>query len=316
MRRREALKKIYNIIVAVGASSFFSFEDLLAIDSSKIDKPNLIWLQGASCSGCSLAMTNVEDISFIDFILKFVNIIYHPNISVVENEDIPKILNNAKEKLNDNYLLVVEGSIPMHLPHACLLADVPFKEWIEDMSRHSKVCISVGTCASFGGVTNMRGTFTGATPLKEVLENQNIKKPIVNLPNCPIKPEHFVYTMLYYIKFKKLPPLDSQQRPKLFFSKTVHQSCTHYNEFKEDIFASKIGEKGCLLELGCQGPVTKSDCMTTGFNGNTNNCIKAGHPCIGCASEHFPRQIMFRSYLDDRVITPLKEINFAQKKQI
>ena len=182
------------------------------------------------------------------------------------------------------------------------------------MSKHSSACLGVGTCAAFGGVTNMKGTFTGASALRKVLKEQNIDKPTINLPNCPIKPEHFVYTILYYIKFNKFPPLDSQARPKIFFSKTVHESCTHYHEFKEDIFATKIGENGCMLELGCQGPVTKSDCMETGHNGNTNNCIKAGHPCIGCASEHFPRQIMFRSYDDERIITPLKELCFVKEK--
>jgi len=316
MNRREALKKIYSVIVAVGASSFFSYEDLLAMDkqSPEFKKPNIIWLQGASCSGCTLSMTNIEDISFVDFILNFVNIIYHPNISVIKDGDISTLLNRATKELNNDYLLVVEGSIPMQLPHACLLADIPFKEWIEKLSRYSSACIGVGTCASFGGVTTMKGTFTGASPLREVLEIQNIKTPILNLPNCPIKPEHFIYTVLYYIKFNKLPPMDSQARPNKFFSKTIHQSCYHYNEFKEDIFATQIGDKGCLLELGCQGPVTKSDCMITGNNGNTNNCIKAGHPCIGCASEHFPRQIMFRSYLDDRVAIPLKKIYIEQKK--
>ncbi len=316
MNRRAALKKIYNVIVTVGASSFFTFDDLLAIDKENMqfDKPNIVWLQGASCSGCSLSMTNIEDISFIDFILNFVNIIYHPNLSSRADKDIPGLLNKVKKELDNNYLLVIEGSIPTQLPHACLLADTPFIEWVTTMSKHSNTCISVGTCASFSGITNMRGTFTGASPLKQVLKQQNINKPIINLPNCPIKPEHFIYTILYYIKFKKLPPLDSQSRPKIFFSTTIHKSCTRYHEFKEDIFATKIGEKGCLLELGCQGPVTKSDCMIIGHNGNTNNCIKAGHPCIGCASEHFPRQIMFRSYYDERVVTPLKKIYFEQSK--
>ena len=314
MNRREALKKIYNIIVAVGASSFFSFEDLLALDSKTISKPNLIWLQGSSCTGCSLSLTNIEDISFMDFILEFVNLIYHPNLSLTTGDDVPNILNNAKKELKNNYILVVEGSVPTLLPHACLLADVPFLDWVKQMSKHSKACIAVGTCASFGGITDMHGMNTGAAPLTKVLNEANIDKPMINLPNCPLKPEHFVYTILHFIKFGKYPPLDTQYRPKIFFSKTIHETCLHYSEFQENIFASQINEKGCLLELGCQGPITKSDCIINGLNSNTNNCIKAGHPCIGCASEHFPRQIMFRSYQDKRNIKSFKEIHFDRKK--
>jgi len=314
MNRREALKKFYNIIIAVGASSFFSFEDLLALDLKQTNKPNLVWLQGSSCSGCSLSLTNIEDIPFIDFILEFVNVIYHPNLSHAEDEDVPSILNKAKKELKNNYLLVVEGSIPTLLPHACLFSNIPFLEWIEEMGANSKACIGVGTCASFGGITDMRGIETGASPLSKVMYEANINKPITNLPNCPLKPEHFVYTILYFIKFGKYPPLDRQFRPKLFFSKTIHETCMHFSEFQENIFASKINEKGCLFELGCQGPVTKSDCITNGLNANTNNCIKAGHPCIGCASEHFPRQIIFRSYNDKRNIQVFKEVPFGRKK--
>lgn len=310
MKRREALKKIYNVIVAVGASSFFSFNDLLAIDATKIKKPNLIWLQGSSCSGCTLSLTNIEDISFLDFIYQFVNVIHHPNLSLNENFSVAKTLNKAHNELKDDYLLIVEGSIPTLFPHACLFADTPYVHWVEKMATNATSCISVGTCASFGGITDMHSMQTGASSLSQVLHSAKIKKPIINLPNCPLRPEHFIYTLLYYIKFNHLPALDKSNRPKKFFSKTIHQTCTHYNEFKEDIFATKVGEAGCLLELGCQGPVTKSDCMITGLNGNTNNCIRAGHPCIGCASEHFPRQIMFRTYLDYRVITPLKKVSF------
>lgn len=314
MNRREALKKFYNVIIAVGASSFFSFDDLLAIQTKGLKKPNLIWLQGSSCTGCTLSLTNIEDISFTDFILKFVNIIYHPNLSLDSGYDVADTLNKARKELKNDYLLVIEGSIPTLLPHACLFADVPYLGWVEKMALSAHSCIAVGTCATFGGITDMRGTNTGASSLHKVLHTAKIDKPTINLPNCPLRPEHFIYTVLYFIKFAKFPPLDSQHRPIKFFSQTIHHTCEHYNEFKEDIFATKIGEEGCMLELGCQGPVTKSDCMVTHLNGNTNNCIKVGHPCIGCASEHFPRQIMFRSYEDDRIITPLKKIYFEPEK--
>ena len=98
MTRREALKKFYSIVVAVGASSFFTFEDLLAMDSSKIDKPNIIWLQGSSCTGCTLSLTNIEDIPFMDFILEFVNIIFHPNITLGVDNNVDTLLNKAKEE--------------------------------------------------------------------------------------------------------------------------------------------------------------------------------------------------------------------------
>jgi hydrogenase small subunit len=148
----------------------------------------------------------------------------------------------------------------------------------------------------------MHGTVTGSMTLDEFLVNKGIEKPLVSLPGCPMKPEHFVYTVLHQVQTGRLPELDESKRPLRFFSYTNHDRCILYADFQEKRFATRIGEPGCLLKLGCQGPVTKSDCMITGHNSNTNTCIRAGHPCIGCASEQFPRQIMLHAYDEKRVV--------------
>lgn len=304
LSKREALKALYRLIIAIGASTFFSFEDLLAFEKSesKDIKPNIIWLHGSSCSGCSASLLNIENITVMDFLLKFTNLIFHPDISLATGDDVVKLLNKAAQKLKDDYMFVLEGSVPASMPHACMMGELSMLEWTKKMASNASLCISAGTCASFGGVSTMGGMVTGTIPLAEVMRINSINKEVINLPNCPMKPEHLLYVILYYTKFKKIPELDSQARPKIFFSKTVHQTCIHYSSFQEGDFAKKIGDGGCLKKLGCQGPITKNDCMIIGNNGNTNTCIKAGHPCIGCAGEHFPRQIMFHSYGDKREI--------------
>ena len=80
----------------------------------------------------------------------------------------------------------------------------------------------------------------------------------------------------------------------------ANDRCILYADFQEKRFATRIGEPSCLLKLGCRGPVTKTDCMISGHNSNT--CIRAGHPCIGCASEQLPRHIMLHAYDEKRVI--------------
>ena len=142
----------------------------------------------------------------------------------------------------------------------------------------------------------MHGTVTGSMTLDEFLARKGIQKPLVNLPGCPMKPEHFVYTALHLVQTGRLPEPEERRRPRRFFSHSIHKQCTLYADFRKKRFATRIGEPGCLLRLGCRGLITKSDCMLTGHNGNTNNCILAGHPCIGCASEHFPRKAMLRDY--------------------
>jgi hydrogenase small subunit len=303
MTRRDALKQFYNVIIAVGASSFLSFEELLAIDEGKITKPNLIWLHGASCSGCSTSFLNIESVPLVDILIRFTNVIFHPDVSSATGEHVVELLEKGSK---EPFLFVLEGSIPYAMPHACMMADKPMTYWVEMLSKNAIACIGAGTCASFGGITAMQGMVTGALPLGEFFKKKNITKPVVNLPNCPMKPEHLVYTLFYFLKFQALPPLDAHARPLRFFKHTIHERCVYYSDYQENNFAKHMGDDGCLFNLGCQGIVTRNDCVIEGHNGNTNICIRAGHPCIGCSSENFPRQIMTRTSTDKRVIKNFK----------
>jgi hydrogenase small subunit len=189
------------------------------------------------------------------------------------------------------------------MPHACMMGGRPITEWVEELAGGAVAAIAAGTCAALGGgVPAMHGTQTGSHTLQAYLRLRNINTPVVNLPACPMRPEHFVYTVLHYAHLGRLPDLDTRARPRRFFGRTVHERCIYYADFQEDRFAHFIGDEGCLLKLGCQGPVTRNDCLIRGHNGNTNTCIRAGHPCIGCASEHFPRRIMLHDYGDKRVM--------------
>jgi len=308
--RREAIKQMLRVIAAVGAANFFSYEDLLAMESGKMIKPNIVWLHGSSCSGCSCSFLNVEDVSVLDILTRYTNVIYHPDVSLATGKQVIDLLDKASIELKNNYLLVIEGSIPVAMPHACMMGDRPIMEWIEQMSHSASACVAAGTCAAFGGITGMQGMDAGVMSINNFNKHKKINKPVVSLPNCPMKPEHLVYILFHYAKFQTIPELDAEGRPLRFFSQTVHERCIYYSEFQEKNYAKKIGETGCLLKLGCQGPVTKNDCMTIGHNNNTNTCIKAGHPCIGCASEHFPRQIMLHTFNDKRAIAKFEHFKF------
>ncbi len=300
--RREALRRIYRAIVATGASSFITFDDLLAADAAPKDKRvNLIWLHGTSCSGCSTGFLDIEYVSVFDILTRFTNLIFHPDLSLATGDQVPQLLKRANAA-ELSYVLVVEGGIPVGLPHACMMAERPFAEWMEEMAGPAAACVAAGTCAALGGIPKMNGTVTGSLTVDEFLAEKGIATPVVNLPNCPMKPEHLVYTVLHYARTGKLPELDARRRPLRFFGETIHERCVYYADFQEKRFARRIGDPGCLLKLGCQGPVTYNDCLVNGHNSNTNTCIRAGHPCIGCASEHFPRQIMFHTFDDKRAI--------------
>ena len=297
---------MYQVVIAAGAAPLLSFDELLAADANPAgtgwSRPNLVWLQGASCSGCSTSFLNIEQITILDFLTYFTRLIYHPNLSSATGNQVPQILHKLAAS-NKPYIMVMEGAIPVKMPHACMMADRPISEWVSLLAAKASVCIAAGTCAASGGVAKMASTLTGAESLDDFLKQRAIKIPSVNLPACPMHPEHMVYTLLHFIKSKSLPELDGARRPRQFFSHSVHDRCPRYAAFQARDFARCIGEEGCLLELGCQGPVTYNDCIAIGYSGNTNNCVRAGHPCIGCAGELFPRPLLYHSHDDPRPVT-------------
>lgn len=296
---------MYQVVIAAGAAPLLSFDELLAADaapsSAAWSRANLVWLQGASCSGCSASFLNVEQVTILDFLTYFTRLLYHPNISSATGDQVPQILNTLAVS-NKPCILVMEGAIPAGMPHACMMADRPMSEWVSLLAAKASACIAVGTCAVSGGVAKMSGTQTGAVSLDDFLKQQRIMTPLINLPSCPMHPEHLVYTLLHYLKGKGLPELDDARRPRRFFSSSVHDRCPRYSAFQARDFAHRIGEEGCLMELGCQGAVTYNDCIAIGYVGNTNNCIRAGHPCIGCAGELFPRPRLYHTHDDSKQV--------------
>ncbi|MBB1126975.1 oxidoreductase [Thiospirillum jenense] len=299
-KRRQFIQRLWQIIVAAGAAQLFNFEELLAAPTA-VNRPRLLWLHGTSCSGCSTAFLDIEQVSIVEILTQFVDVIFHPDLSLATGEQVIHILDHLTHH-EDGFILVLEGGIPIKYPHACLMGERPMTDWITQLAPRASMLIAAGTCAALGGIPKMNGTVTGSMTLREFLQYKNINKPLVALPNCPMKPEHIVYVLLHQLKLGQLPELDELARPIKFFERTIHERCIYYADFQERRYAERIGDPGCLLKLGCQGPVTHNDCMRFGHNHNTNTCIRSGHPCIGCASERFPRQIMLHRYGDRRAI--------------
>ncbi len=130
---------------------------------------------------------------------------------------------------------MLEGGIPVGMPHACVMGECPITEWVEQLASGSTACIAAGTCATLGDIPRMQmhDTVTGSMTLDEFLDHKGIEKPVVNLPNCPMKPEHFVYTLLHFVQTGDLPELDQNRRPLRFFSHTNHERCILYADFQE-----------------------------------------------------------------------------------
>ena len=129
---------------------------------------------------------------------------------------------------------------------------------------------------------------TQATPIHKVITN----KPIIRVPGCPPIPEVMTGVLTYMLTFDRLPDVDAQGRPKMFYSQRVHDKCYRRPHFDAGQFAEHFDDAGarmgyCLYKVGCKGPVTYNACSATRWNEGVSFPIQSGHGCIGCSEDAF-----------------------------
>ena len=292
--RREFLKLAAALSTAFGVGGLPEpvAAALKAIDPKRV--PKIIYLQGLSCTGCSISLLQADSPSPLSMITDYAQLAFHADLSAASGKTAVNLIEKFIAGEAGEYFLAVEGAIPEAMPQACLIAHNPFADYLLRAAKPMTAAIAVGSCACDGGIPAAEGNVTGAIGLQEFYKKRNIAKPVINIRGCSVHPDWVWHTIIHLVKVG-MPELVNDA-PKLFYSRKVHELCPRYHDFQEEIFAKKLGDKGCLFRLGCQGPNTFADCPTRGWNGGSSWCIGANAPCIGCASPNFARRKDFPFY--------------------
>jgi len=283
-----------------------------AIDQMAKGRAPLLWLQGQSCSGCSISLLNSTEPGPAQILTSSISLIFHPNLSAATGHTCLDLINSTVDK--GGYILVIEGSIPTRIPHACMVGEEPIDKMVIRAAQKAKAVIALGTCASFGGIPAAENNVTGAMGVPEFLKLNRIGTPVISLPGCPAHPDWLVGTLVYVLKFG-LPNLDKFGRPTMFFAKVLHDQCPRFADYEREKFAKTLDEDGCLFRLGCMGPKTYADCSLRLWNSRTSFCIKAGAPCIGCTMPEFAAKASFPFYRK-RELLPLPDRQPAQPAEV
>ena len=283
LSRRDFLKFCAGTAAALGLSDLFTAEMIAEALESAAKKPPLIWLEGQDCAGCTISLISVENPTPASLILDKLSIRYHETIMAASGHLAEKA---RKDTIKEGgYVLVVEGAIPSADDRFCMVGGHPFREIVKETAERAAAIIGVGACAAFGGIP--RGTPTKGVPLSKVLPG----KAIINLPTCPVHMDHLVGTVVYFLVTHKAPALDKLGRPLMYFGMSVHDNCRRRGHFDEEEFLTNWNDPKqrdwCLLEKGCKGPETYSDCPIRRWNNGINFCIDAGAPCQGCSEPEF-----------------------------
>ncbi len=295
--RRDFLKicGVSATVLGISATELGQLEEALANPAA----PSVIWLQGASCTGCSVSFLNrisgTAPTTAADTIVNYVNLVYHPQIMALAGQDAVAELEQVYN--SGNFVLVVEGGVPTAFGGAACMAwtyngvEVTFEQAIKDLAPKALAVVCVGTCSSFGGIPAAGPNVTGIKSVKAVTGIQTI-----NLAGCPAHPDAIVWAITMILLGKRIS-LDAYGRPTPVFAYTVHSRCPRNEHAILPPGTTRGGD--CLREKGCQGIETTNWCPTRKWNGGTAWCVENDAICIGCSNPTFPGTQPFYMHRED-----------------
>lgn len=288
LTRRRFLQFCFHSAASVSLAQLLLPELAEALRLLPGGKPPVLWLEGTSCTGETISLDNSADPSLRIVLEEIIDLRFSPLLMWAQNQEALDILFTTMENYRDQFILVVEGGIPMGMPEAVIIGQrngkrLNAQQLITQAAEAARVVVAVGNCAAFGGPSKGNPNPTGTKGVWQVVQ----KKPVINVPGCPAHPDWMVGTLVHTILYG-LPRIDHYRRPTMFFGQLIHDICPRRFHFSNGDFAQSPGMSGCLLKVGCKGPITHADCSTRKFNDGINWCINANNPCIGCAAPDFP----------------------------
>ncbi len=256
-------------------------------------KPRIpvLWLHGLECTCCSESFIRSAHPLAKDVILSMLSLDYDDTIMAASGVQAESIVDEIIADYPGEYILACEGNPPLNQEGmSCIIAGKPYVEQLRKAAKNAKAIISWGSCASWGCVQAAKPNPTKATPIHKVSGLGNA--PIIKVPGCPPIAEVMTGVVTYILTFGKLPTLDRQGRPLMFYSQRIHDKCYRRPHFDAGQFVEHFDDEGarkgyCLYKMGCKGPTTYNACSSIRWNGGLSFPIQAGHPCIGCSEDGF-----------------------------
>ncbi len=311
----------HDVPAAKGAGNVTGTGQMLNIERPRhplgpLEKVYAFWLAGMSCDGCSVSVLGATQPTVESLLLGAVPglprlILHHPVLSIDTGEAFVRHFEDAWHgKLDAPYVIVLEGSVPDErlsgdgwfsamgtggLNEHGAGRPTKMNEWLARLAPGAAAAIAIGTCATWGGIPAAAGNPTGSMSLMDFLGKDYRSAfglPVINVPGCAPQGDNFTETVAAILLFLQglgpLPEFDELGRPAWLFGETVHRNCPRAGYYEEGLFAEHYGDKECLVEIGCWGPVVNCNITSRGAINHVGGCMNAGGPCIGCTMPGFP----------------------------
>ncbi len=301
--RRDFVKLCSGTVAGFGISQMFhpAVHEVFA-QTLNGERPPVFWIQGQGCTGCSVTLLNSVHPGIADVLLKVISLEFHPTVMAHEGESAYEHMLRVAEAARGQYVLAVEGSIPVRYDgRCCVIAEAGHREITmtqatSELAANAAAVLAIGTCAAYGGIPAAKGSETGATGVAAYLKGRGIATPVINIPGCPPHPDWIVGTIAIALQALNTNTLglfaaqglDAIGRPRAFYGRNVHMHCPHLGAFQSGKMCEHMTDKnGCRYTLGCKGPRSGCDSFERMWNNRANWCVNNA-TCIGCTSHNFP----------------------------
>ncbi|MBU4344094.1 MAG: hydrogenase small subunit [Desulfobacteraceae bacterium] len=285
--RRDFMKYCTFLTATMGLSSSF-VPKVAEVFAAQAQRPPVIWLHFAECTGCSEALLRSMYPWIDQLLLEVISVEYHETIMAAAGHQAEENLHNAVKKYNGKFICVVEGAVATKYNGGYgKVGGKTFLDIAKDVCSKAAAVICMGTCSAYGGVQAAKPNPGGYVGIGKALGMKTL-----NIPGCPPNPINFVGTVVNYLLLGKLPALDDLGRPLFAYGKSIHDQCQRRSHFENGEFVTEFGSEEaamgyCLYKVGCRGTETFNNCPTVKFNDGTSWPVEAGHPCIGCSEPDF-----------------------------
>ena len=195
--RRSFLKYCTVIAGALGLGPAFGPKIYQAFAASP--RPSVLWLHFAECTGCTEAVLRTSSPGFADLIFDVISLDYHETVMAAAGAQAKEALQSAAAANSGQFFCVVEGAIPTAAGGVYgMIGGRTMLSIAQDVCPQAQAVISIGTCASFGGISAAAPNPTGAKGVKDALGSQ-LSVPVINISGCPPNPVNFVATIATYL---------------------------------------------------------------------------------------------------------------------
>jgi len=248
-------------------------------------KPALLWLQSITCNGDAHSFFTHPDL--FPLLARF-ELIHHPLIETAYD------LDDVTTGTLPCDILILDGA---YIEEGFTKNGVEVSWLIHTYAQRAQWIITVGTCATFGGIfsqkdpENISGfAYSGEEPTSR---HDTYASKLISLPGCPAHPRWLGFVLEMLASGRHIQ-LDVLHRPVELYATTVHSGCVRNEYFEWKIDAHNFGTKeGCLFyQQGCQAPFTHGSCNHIPWN-DVSSKTTVGTPCFGCTEPSFPRVGLF-----------------------